>query len=90
MKFVNYKKCNEFIFAKFWKAFITEDLTQLKYKLLNYAKNNCDNRLTMCHSYNGKIRMKDLAKSRGDAINNDKDEGNGNWQVISSPNDLFE
>ena len=26
----------------------------------------------------------------GDTINDDKDEGNQNWLVVSSPDDLFE
>ena len=62
-RFVSFKKRNEFLFAKaelknkanLRDAFITEDLTQLRYKLLNYVKNNCDNRFVMCHSHNGKI-----------------------------------
>ena len=62
---------------------------ELRYKLLNYVKNNCDDRFTMCHSYNGKIRIKDSAKCGGDTINDDKDEGNQKWLVILSPDDLF-
>ena len=57
-------------------CFITEDLTQLRFKLLNYVKNNCNNRFVMCHSYNGKIRIKESAKT-GDASDSGKDEVKG-------------
>ena len=69
-------------------SFTTEDLTQLHYKLLNYVKNNCNNRFVMCHSYNGKIRMKESAKT-GDACDSGEDESRGDWIAISSPDDLF-
>ena len=106
-RFVSFKKRNEFLFAKaelknkanFRDAFITEDLTQLRYKLLKYVKNNCDNRFVMCHSHNGKIRMKESARTDDNNTNcngegkglrkKDKDEGKGNWIVVSSPDDLF-
>ena len=69
-------------------CFIAENLIQLRYKLQNYIKNNCNNRFVMCHSYNGKIRMKESAKI-GDASDNKKDKGRGDWNAISSPDDLF-
>ena len=95
-RFVSFKKRNEFMFTKaelkksenFHNCFITEDLTQLRYKLLNYVKNNCNSRFFMCSSYNGKIRMKESAKT-GDASDSGKDEGRGYWVAISSPDDLF-
>ena len=106
-RFVSFKKRNEFLFTKaeiknkanFRDAFITEDLTQLRFKLLNYVKNNCDNRFVMCHSHNGKIRMKESARTADNNTNRngegkglrkkDKNEGKGNWIVVSSPDDLF-
>ena len=50
-RFVNYKKRNEFIYTKsklkdlegYTYAFITEDLTPLRSKLLHYIKANCEN-----------------------------------------------
>ena len=63
-RFVNYKKRNEFVYAKSKLkssernsgVFITEDLTPLRNKLLNYVKNKCDDRFVLCHTLNGKIR----------------------------------
>ena len=72
----------------FQDSFITKDLTLLRYKLLNYEKNNYNNIFVLCHSYNGKIRMKESAKT-DDASDKGKDEGRGNWIAISSPDDLF-
>jgi len=60
-------------------VYITEDLTQLRFKLLNYLKTKCDDRFELCHSYNSKIRMKEKGKA----------EGKENWCVISTPDDLF-
>ena len=106
-RFVSFKKRNEFLFAKaelknsanFRDAFITEDLKQLRHKLLNYVKNNCDNRFVMCHSHNGKIRMKKSARTADNNTNRNgedkglrkksEDEGKGNWIVVSSPDDLL-
>ena len=70
----------------FQDSFITEHLTQLRYKLLNYVKNNCNNRFVMCRSYNGKVRMKESAKT-GDGSDSGKDKGRGDWIAISSPDD---
>ena len=89
------KKRNEFIFAKaelkksanFPNVLISEDLTQLRYKLLNYVKNKCDDRFAMCHSYNGRIRMKEAAIDNSRISS--KKEGKGNLIVISSTDDLF-
>ena len=59
--------------TKFPNTYITEDLTQLRYKILNYVKT----RFVMCHSYNGKIRMKEAGKE------------DGIWIIVTSPDDLF-
>ena len=45
-------------------AFITEDLTQVRYKPLNYAKTKCNDRFVMCNSYDNKIRMKEAGKKK--------------------------
>ena len=54
-------------------AFIVEDLTQLRAKLLWYAKRKCDNKFTKCHTINGKI----LAQKDG---NTDR-----KWINLSTP-----
>ena len=85
VRFVSYKKRTKFLYCKaelrkstkFPNTYITEDLTQLRYKLLNYVKTKCNDRFVMCHSYNGKIRMKEAGK-----------EG-GKWIIVTSPDDLF-
>ena len=67
-RFVSYKKRNEFLFNRstpkdrksFKDAFVVEDLTSLKKKLLYYVKKECDGKCVHCHTYNGKIRMKKL------------------------------
>ena len=73
----------------FKNAFITEDLTPLRSKLLNYVKNECDGKFVLCHTYNGRIRMKRSAREQGVLTNGNKHEGTGNWIVISSPDDFF-
>ena len=97
-RFISYKKRNEFLFAKsklkkrelFTGAYITEDLTLLRNKLLNYMKTKCDDQFVMCHTINGKIRMKHFAAKAGKPLENSgRDEGTGNWLAISSPDDLF-
>ena len=53
VRFVSYQKRNEFLFGKsklkksmhFGNAFITEDLTPLRSKLLRYLKKECDDDL---------------------------------------------
>ena len=70
--------------------FITEDLTPLRNKLLNYAKNKSDDKFVLCHTLNGKIRIKKPAKKAGKLLGeNGKDEVTGNRQTITSPDDLF-
>ena len=98
-RFVKYKHRNDILFSKsklkncnngkFNNAFITEDLTPLRSKLLNYVKNDCDGKFVLCHTYNGRIRMKRSAREQGVLTDGGKDEGTGNWIVISSPDDLF-
>ena len=98
-RFVKYKHGNDVLFSKsklkecndekFENAFITEDLTPLCSKLLNYVKNECNGKFVLCQMYNGRIRMKRSAREQGVLTNGNKDEGTGNWIVISSPDDLF-
>ena len=98
-KFVKYKHRNDILFSKsklkecndekFKNAFITEDLTPLRSKLLNYVKNDCEGKFVLCHTYNARIRMKKSALEQGVLTDGSKDEGTGNWIVISSPEDLF-
>ena len=57
--------------------YITEDLAQLRYKLLNCVTTKCNDRFVMCHSYNGKIKMKEAGKKEG------------KWIIVTSPDDLF-
>ena len=80
------KECND---EKFKNAFITEDLTPLRSKLLNYVKNDCKGKFVLCHTYNGRIRMKKSALKQGVLTDGSEDEGTGNWIVILSPEDLF-
>ena len=75
-KFISYKKRNEIMFAKtklkelenYTHCFITEDLTPLRAKLLQYVKNECDDKFVLVHTMNGKIRCKKSAKSEGQII----------------------
>ena len=70
-RFVKYKHKNDIFFSKsklkecndkkFKNAIITEDLTPLRSKLLNYVKNDCKGKFVLCHVYNGRIRMKKSA-----------------------------
>ena len=64
--------------AKFSKAYIAEDLTPWRSKLLWYAKKKCDNKFVKCHTRNGKIKAK-LAS------NPDSKE----WLTIANPDDFF-
>ena len=87
IRFVSFKKRNEFFIAKsklrnlkqYENAFISEDLTILKSRLLNYVKNECDDDFVLCHTRNGKIRMKRSAKKEKLIKENEKDYGIGNW-----------
>ena len=98
VRFVSYKKRNEILFAKsklknnqnFANTFISEDLTPLRSKLLQYVKNECNNEFVLCHTNNGNIRMKKSAKKAGLIDDNEKDFGTGSWLVVSSPDDLFQ
>lgn len=58
-------------------SFITEDLTQYKSKLLWYMKNHCDGKFIKCHTRNGEIHAQL------------KDNEDGKWHIIKSPDDLF-
>ena len=98
-RFVKYKHRNDILFSKpklkncnngkLNYAFITEDLTPLRSKLLNYVKNDCDGKFVLCHTYNGRIRMKRSACEQGVMTDNGKGEVTVNWIVISSPDDLL-
>ena len=96
-RFVSYKKRNEILFAKaklknsetYSNVFISEDLTPLRSKLLQYVKKECSNEFVLCHTTNGNIRMKKSARKAGTISENEKDLGFGSWLVASSPNDLF-
>ena len=70
------KECND---EKFKNAFITKDLTPLRSKLLNYVKNDCEEKFVLCHTYNGRIQMKKSALEQGVLTDGSKDEGTGNW-----------
>ena len=97
-RFVSYKKRTQFLKKKatlkendeFKTAFIVEDLTPLRQKLLNYVKNECEEKFVLCHTFNGRIRMKRSAKIYGDIGDDEKDEGIGEWIYITSPEDLFQ
>ena len=98
VRFVSYQKRNKFLFEKsklkksmhFGNAFIAEDLTPLRSKLLRYVKKECDNDFVLCHSYNGKIRMKKSTQKAGLPLDkNGNDQGTGKWLTITSVDDLF-
>ena len=80
-RFLSFKKRNDFLFSKsklktserFPDIYLTEDLTQLRYKLLNYVRTKCGDKFVMCHTYNGKIKMKECGKEEG------------NWIIVASP-----
>ena len=55
------KNCDN---GKFNKAFITEDLTLLRSKLVNYIKKDCDETFVLDYTYNGKMRMKRSAREQ--------------------------
>jgi len=96
VRFVSYKKRNQFLKAKsnlkeienLSDAFITEDLTPLRAKLLHYMKTECSEKFVSIHTINGNIRMKKSAKKPGEVLDG-KDEGTGNWIYVKSIDDLF-
>ena len=85
--FVCFEKRNELFFAKsklrnlkqYENAFISEDLTILKSRLLNYVKNECDDNF-VCPTRNGKIRMKRFARKEGKLIK----ENVCHWELVSN------
>ena len=98
VRFISYKKRYEFMYAKsklknsliYKNAYLTEDLTSLRAKLLKYVKDICKNDFVLYHTINGSIRMKKSAKQAGIALQeNEKDQGVGKWLYITSPDDLF-
>ena len=97
-RFVSYKNRNEFLYAKkklkenaiHKSAFITEDLTPLRAKLLRCVKEECEDNFVSCHTINGAIIMKKSAYKNGFPLDeNGKDLGTGNWLYVKSPDDLF-
>ena len=97
VRFISHKKRNKILFAKsnlkktqeFSQVFITEDLTPLRSKLLQYIKKECQNDFVLGHTFNGNIRMKRSAKKQGLIEEGEKDQGTGVWLTVSSPDDLF-
>ena len=72
--------------------FITEDLTPIQAKLLQYSKFDCDDKLTHTniHTINKNIRFKKSAvKIELPRDDQGRDPGIGNWMHISTPDDLF-
>ena len=71
----------------FKNAFITEDPTSLRAKLLHYVKEKCDGRFAKVYTIYGKIIMKETSDEHDD---NDKSDENGNamWLKIETPDDL--
>ena len=96
--FQSYKKRMEFFHAKsslkksekYSQAYLSEDLTPMRAKLLKYVKNECEGRFVQCHTINGKIRMKKSVKEDGVILKDGEvDKGTGNWIVVTSPEDMF-
>ena len=56
------------------KVFLTANLTPLRLILLNYVKYECNDKFVLCHSMNGRIRMK---KASGRVVKEGKDNGIG-------------
>ena len=96
-RFVSFKKRNEILFSKsklknsaeFQNVFISEDLTPLRFKLLQYVKKENNNNFVLCHTINGNIRMKKSAKKAGLIQEHEKDEETGPWLNVSCSDDLF-
>ena len=74
---------------KFSQAFISEDLTPLCSKLLQYIKKECQNDFVLSLTFNGNMRMKRLAKKQGLIEKGEKDQGTSMWLTVSSPDNLF-
>ena len=72
VRFVSYRKRNELFYKKselkksedYKNALVVEDITPLRQKLLNYAKNECNGEFVLRHTYNGKIRMKKISAKK--------------------------
>ena len=75
VRFISHKKRNKILFAKsnlkktqeFSQAFISEDLTPLRSKMLQYIKKECQNDFVLGHTFNGNI------SSPNDLFNYDAD-----------------
>ena len=97
VRFISYQKRNEFLYGKsklkkngkLKNMLITKDLTPLRFKLLSYVKNECNGNFMLCHTYNGKIRMKRSAKKAGLPLDeNGKDQGTGKCLTVTTVDDL--
>ena len=78
-KFImNKKYLNKITEGKFSNAFLTEDLTPLRSRLVWYIKNKFDHKYHKVHTRNGVIKMKE----KNDLTND------GDWISISNPDDL--
>ncbi len=62
---------------RFKKAFTVEDLTQLRSKLLWYAKNRCDGKFLKCHTKEGRILAQKVGNLKPDE-----------WISLSSPDEF--
>ena len=75
---LNKRHVNKIRDGKFKKAFIAEDLTPLRSRLLWFIKNKFDHKYHKVHSRNGVIKMK---------LKSD-DTNSGDWISVSNPDDL--
>ena len=64
---------------KFSNAYIAEDLTPMRSKLLWYVKNHCNDKFYKCHTREGRIKAHIKGKSVSES---------SSWITLSSPNDL--
>jgi len=65
-------------------------LLSWKTKLLNYIKNDCDDRFVFYHTVNEKMRMKRSAKKDDVVLTpGEKDSDIGRWFIVNTPDNLF-
>jgi len=82
-RFLSYTKRNEFLTNKRelkniegrQHVFVCEDLTPLRYKLLNYMQKSCSDTFTSCYTQNGNIKAKLNTTEK--------------WVTVTSTDDLF-
>ena len=88
-----YKKRSQFISSKkklkgnvkFSNAFVAEDLTSLRAKLLRYVKDECNNQFEQIHAQNDSILMKTSAETDESQSNERKSK----WIKVDSPDHLY-